>query len=204
MIQDLYIKGVAAGGGSVGAKILKTNQTVSYATDDDGDFESGRDVDFFTLPSNNPFSNTLRYTDELGGTTYTNGIVIDWSTYDGATVLGFRKTNNGVDIDWANSITDAAAISIGTFTSGWRLPNVKELLHQSNYTGSGGKVFGSAPLAEANNVRFWSSTTWSGVTTYGVCVPNRPFESMAALKTTTANFRYYPCRNFTVTGTTLT
>ena len=42
MIKDTYIKGVATGGGgSVGAKLMKTNQTTSYATGDDGDLQIG-------------------------------------------------------------------------------------------------------------------------------------------------------------------
>ena len=47
-----------------------------------GDLEAGRATDFFTLATNNPFGNTNRFTDELGGSTYANNIVIDWSTYD--------------------------------------------------------------------------------------------------------------------------
>jgi hypothetical protein len=75
----------------VGATLMKTGQTTSYRTGDDGDLEEGRATDFFTLATNNPFGNTNRFTDELGGSTYTNNIVIDWSTYDniGGTVLGY-------------------------------------------------------------------------------------------------------------------
>ena len=73
-MKDTYIKGVAAGGGSVGAKLMKTGQTISLAANDDGALEEGRDTDFDTLASNNPFGNTNRWTDELGGSTYTNNL----------------------------------------------------------------------------------------------------------------------------------
>jgi hypothetical protein len=85
-----YIK--AAKAFLTSAKLMKTGQTTSYRTGDDGDLEVGRNVDFFTLAENNPFGTTDRFTDELGGSTYTNNIVIDWSTYDGSTVLGWRRT----------------------------------------------------------------------------------------------------------------
>ena len=48
-----------------GATLMKTGQTTSYRTGDDGDLEAGRATDFFTLASNNPFGNTNRFTDEL-------------------------------------------------------------------------------------------------------------------------------------------
>jgi len=91
--MDLYIKGVppAATNRST-AKLMKTGQTTSYRTGDDGDLEAGRNTSFTVLAENNPFGNTNRFTDELGGSTYTNNIVIDWSTYDGSTVLGWRRT----------------------------------------------------------------------------------------------------------------
>ena len=58
-------KTASGGSGAIGAKVLKTNQTVSYRTGDDGDLQKGREVDFYTLSANNPFGNTNRFTDEL-------------------------------------------------------------------------------------------------------------------------------------------
>ena len=71
-VQDTYY--IKAGGGGeapVGAMPLKTNQTTSYATGDDGDLQSGRATDFFTLASNYPFGNTSRFTYIDGTQTYT-------------------------------------------------------------------------------------------------------------------------------------
>ena len=42
-----YIKAVAAAVSRSTAKLMKTGQTMSYRTGDDGDLESGRNVDFF-------------------------------------------------------------------------------------------------------------------------------------------------------------
>ena len=203
MIQDLYIKGVAAASGSsVGAKILKTGLTTSYRTGDDGDLEIGREVDFFTLGSNNPFGNTARFTDTVGTAVYTDTVLIDWSTYDGATVLGWRITDNGVDLNWDDAIDGAAALSISTWTTGWRLPNNTELTSIGYCNSSAYLNYG--PWLQGNNRRWWTSTTDAGSTTTALVRPNRRWEYGAAGKTSSANLRYYPCRTFTVTGTVLT
>jgi hypothetical protein len=102
----------------VGATLMKTGQTTSYRTGDDGDIEAGRATDFFTLASNNPFGNTLRFTGLIGGgydgvdfrdengnivtgTTiqkmdgaFPDYIMLDWSTYNGVNVLGYYANSN--------------------------------------------------------------------------------------------------------------
>jgi hypothetical protein len=70
-------------GGSKGLMPLKTGQTTSYASNDDGATQRGRLTDFNTIPYLNPYGDNFRFTDELGGQTFTNNIVIDWSTWDG-------------------------------------------------------------------------------------------------------------------------
>lgn len=204
MIQDLYIKAKAASVSRSTAKLMKTNQTTSYRTGDDGDIEAGRSTDFFTLAENNPFGNTNRFTDELGGSTYTNNIVIDWSTYDGSTVLGWRRTSNGVDINWNDSIDGALAVSIGSYTTGWRLPNIQELFSLANWAVD--NVFNYSPInLGTSTLAYWSATTRAGATTNAHRLFNAQTTVISSVaKTTTASHRYIPCRVFTVTGTTLT
>ena len=202
MSQDLYIKALAVSSITT-ATLMKTGQTTSYRTGDDGDIEAGRQVNFTTLAENNPFGNTNRFTDELGGQTYTNNIVIDWSTYDGATVLGWYRVSNGVDINWDNAIDGALATSIGTFTTGWRLPNIQELFSLMNFSLT--NPFNYSPInLGTSTFAYWTSTTREGGTT----AANRIFNSQttvssSAAKTVTTSQRYIPCRVFTVTGTTL-
>lgn len=196
-----YIKAVAAAVSRSTATLMKTGQTTSYRTGDDGDLERGRNVDFFTLAENNPFSNTNRFTDELGGQTYTNNIVIDWSTYNGSTVLGWRRTSNGLNIDWNNSIDSALLVSIGTFTSGWRLPNIQELFSLIYFDIAISFPYNYAPFNLGSN-NYWSSTTSisSGLSAFYIS-GNKSITSSG--KTSNSNFRFIPCRTFTVTGTTL-
>ena len=199
-MKDTYIKGVATGGGgSVGAKLMKTGQTVSYAANDDGALEAGRDTDFDTLASNNPFGNTNRWTDELGGSTYTNNIIIDWSTFDGAEVLGYKRSD-GTLLSWTDALSTSVSLSVGTFTSGWRLANYKELF---NLMRIGSRCFNWSPLnGGTGNDRIWSSTTPTGYTTSSKLWVGNAFQlSVSAVGNTQ---KWIPVRNFTVTGTTLT
>jgi len=201
MITQAYIKAKAVGSNITTAKLMKTGQTTSYRTGDDGDIEAGRATNFTTLAENNVFGNTNRFTSELGTQTYTNNIVIDWSTYDGATVLGWRRTTS-IDINWDNAIDGALATSIGTFTTGWRLPNIIEILSIANFMTS--SVFSYSPFnLSTTPYRYWTGT--SGVSSLAayVCTNGTGLISQLS-KTTSSSARYFPCRTFTVTGTTLT
>lgn len=198
--NDLEIQ-VPAASAPVGATLMKTGQTTSYRTGDDGDLEKGRATSFTVLAANNPFGNTNRFTDELGGQTYTNNIVIDWSTYDGSTVLGYRRTFNGSNITWNNAVDSALSVSIGSFTTGWRLPNNLELINVAKYEAGGGYLLQYAPFNNANWVNIWSSTSRRDDTTYAYTMETSSGSLGSAQKIAAAN--YMPVRTFTVTGTTL-
>jgi hypothetical protein len=144
--SDLVITLPSAGTNS--APLMKTGQTTSYRTGDDGDIEAGRAVDWFNLDFVNFFGHSKRFTGITGGwqseinniiydkdgvvTTsalaFPNDIVLDWSTYNSATgeVLGYRRVSIG-NYNWANGIDACLAYSVGAFTSGWRMINKKEL-----------------------------------------------------------------------------
>lgn len=191
----------AAGGAPVGAKLMKTGQTTSYRTGDNGDLQEGRAVDFFTLASNNPFGNTDRFTDELGGQTYANDIVIDWSTYDGGTVLGYYRVRNGVNVLWNQAIDDSLLVSIGIFTTGWRLPNIYELQNICNFSVPTSLNYAPFTLGLSGSVTIWSSTTNPAATTQAYRLANA---NVLGIGNKTGGANYIPCRTFTVTGTILT
>ena len=188
---------VPAGAAPVGAKILKTGQTVSYRTGDDGDLQSGRDSTFLVLPENNPFGNTNRFTDTLGGLTFANDWVIDWSTFNNTTVLGYYRVISA-DADWNTSIDECLANTFGTF-SGCRLPNIAELMNLNNYA-STNHIWNYAPFSFVYTGYFWSSTS-NGTK----AIAAYPFLGLSAASVIGAvgSRRYIPVRTFTVTGTTL-
>jgi hypothetical protein len=189
---------------SVGATLMQTGQTTVYRTGDDADTRSeGRATDFFTLASNNPFGNTNRFTDELGGSTYTNNIVIDWSTYNGATVLGVYRTHliTIVNTTWDTAIDDCLSLSVGTFTGGWRLWNRLEacnfMKNESAYQ------YSYSPLnGDPINNSYWNSTTYFNSTPNAYRTTNIG-EILISLKSGASGTKV-AVRTFTVTGTTLT
>jgi hypothetical protein len=192
-----YIKAVAAAVSRTTAQLMKTGQTTSYATGDDGDLERGRGVSFTILAENNVFGNTNRFTDELGTQTYTKNIVIDWSTYNGSTVLGWRRTSSTAP--WASAVSAALLVSIAPFTTGWRLPNVMEYLSIFNWQLTARLNY--SPFNLASN-QYHTSNTDMATTTNNLYVwtgSSAPINS--ASKST--NNAYLVCRTFTVTGTTL-
>ena len=198
MINDIYIKAAAASTpAAVGATLTKSGQQTSFRTGDDGDIEAGRATSFSVLASNNPFGNTNRFTDSLGAQTYANNIVIDWSTYNGSNVLGYYRTVSATNITWNAAIDAALALSITGFTTGWRLPNKREMENIFNYSLSFGISY--SPFNFPNSA-IWTSTTYTAATTIAYMHSG----SWINLNSKSgADGRWIACRNFTVTGTTL-
>lgn len=210
MVQETYYikaqaSGGGGGGGSVGATLMKTGQTVSYGTGDDGDIEAGRATDFLTLASNNPFGNTNRFTDVLGTQVYSDKIFIDWSTYDGTTVLGYGDATF-LTYNWNDAIDTALAWSVGSFTSGWRLPNINEMFNIFNHGVTGNKLIAYFPFTlqtgGGQSSIFWSSTRLSFSTTNAYYAQN--FTGGIRYTSLTNTYNICPVRTFTVSGTTLT
>jgi hypothetical protein len=184
-----------------GATLMKSGQTVQYKAGDDGDIEAGRAVSFTVLSVNNPFGNSNRFTDTLGGQTYTNNIVIDWSTFNGSTVLGYRRTLNGTNVTWDNAIDGALIVSIGTFTSGWRLPNIKELQNIQNIGLASSDLFNYSPFNISTiSLSLWCSNTLG---TNNLYAWRFGIYGTVDYQVKTQLYQYIPVRNFTVTGTTL-
>jgi hypothetical protein len=205
MISALNFK-IGGGGAAptpapVGQTLMKTGQTTSYRTGDDGDIEAGRATSFTVLASNNPFGNTNRFTDELGGSTYTNRIRIDWSTYNGSTVLGYYQLASPLSYTWNQAIDWALALSISTFTSGWRLPNVNEFINLFNWGIA--QNLNYAPFSFLSLSHF-SSTTSLRNTAAAFLINSNSDAPIGEFAKTTARTTVFAVRTFTVTGTILT
>ena len=177
----------------------QTGQTTSYATNDDGDLQRGRLTDFNTIPYNNPFGNTFRFTDELGGQTFTNNIIIDWSSWDGgSSVLGYCFSNYSSYIftrkwtDWMSN----SPYTCSSFT-GWYLANYQE----ASAVFSCKDAYDYSPFNYTEE--FWTSTS-------NVYEPStraigyRAATVMSLIRNNkTQHYRSLLSRTFTVTGTTL-
>ena len=204
MISALNYK-IGGGGSStpapVGQTLMKTGQTTSYRTGDDGDIEAGRATSFTVLASNNPFGNTNRFTDELGGSTYTNRIRIDWSTYNGSTVLGYYQLASPLLYTWSQTIDWALALSIGTFTSGWRLPNVNEVMNIMNWGLSANLNYSPFSIATLSH---WTSTTNNNDTASALIILSNSTNPVLNYSKTLTRNTFLAVRTFTVTGTSLT
>jgi hypothetical protein len=189
----------AAGGSAatpIGALLTKTGQTTSFRTGDDGDIEAGRATSFTVLSGNNPFGNTNRFTSTAGTQTYSNNIVIDWSTYDGTNVLGYYRVVPASDVTWNSAIDSAAALSTGGFTSGWRLPNIHEMLSICNYQLT--QLLNYAPFSITNTL--WISTTYAASNTLAYTLSGSWINLSGK---SGAGGRWIAVRTFTVNGTTL-
>lgn len=178
----------------VGAKLIQTGQVTSYATGDD--ITRGRTVNFTTLASNNPWGNTNRFTSTAGNQTYTNGIVVDWSTYDGSQVLCYYIGDIAITRTWNTAIGLYLTTTIGGLT-GWNLWNIREMFNVCD--------FGSKPYKlnypPFNTVQryFLTSTDYDGTAVYAT-----DLGSAVLISTSKTNplFTIY-VRYSTVTGTTL-
>ena len=198
MSNNRYIKARKAAIKS--AKLMKTGQTTSYRTGDDGDIEAGRATSFSVLPENNPFGNTNRFTDTLGGQTYSNNIIVDWSTYDGSTVLAYYKGDTS-GRTWNAQIDQYLSSTLGGLT-GWRVFNIYEAINIMNLERMTNYVYNYAPFNIGSSPRyFWVSNRPTG--TQGCAVDSAGIGLFTSSVLTNALPSMW-VRYCTVTGTTLT
>ena len=162
MSTRIDIKSSSGGGGStpIGAKPIKTGQTTSYTSEDDGATQRGRLVDFFTLNSNNAFGNTNRFTDLTGGQTFaSNGVFLDHSTDDGSSILAF--TNSPTNTNWSGTITSISAQTTDSKTD-WTMPNVQEhnlLVNEAVNPNLNWSPLNTIATPYSGNIYSWTSTT---------------------------------------------
>ena len=145
----------------VGATLQKTGQTVSYNTGDDGDTERGRLTNFLTLPSNNPFGNTNRFTNKNGNQGYGGGVAFDWSTYNGSTVLAYYF-GDSTTRPWATQLTQYTGSTI-VGLNGWNLFNIYEAMNIMDFSFPSGFLYNYPPFNLTRRY-MWVSTNQTGAT----------------------------------------
>jgi hypothetical protein len=180
----------------VGATLIQTGQTTSYATGDD--ITRGRATNFTTLASNNPWGNTNRFTDTAGTQTYANGIVVDWSTYDGSTVLCYYIGDSSTFRSFNASIGLHLTSTFGGLTN-WKLWNLREVVNVCDISKKPYKM-NYPPFNFANAARYFiTSSDYDGSAIYGADLGGG---ILITTTKTNALLQVY-VRNCTVTGTTL-
>lgn len=111
--------------GSTGPQI-EVQLPVTAGLAKDGQTPYGEGVDHTTLSENNPFGNTSRFTDLVGGQTYADNIQLDWNDYSEVNKRCLAYYTNYVSgAQWAASKTACAALNIAGFT-GWRMWRILE------------------------------------------------------------------------------
>lgn len=147
---------------------FKTGQTTSYAANDDGDLERGNGVSFTALSHNNYFGNTNRFTDDLGGQTYTSGWVIDWATWNqitGSYIMWYKTAQTGAT--WANAMA-GQPYNVGGFADCY-LPNATEIGQLYNFELASAlnyAPFNYTVAGTASNL--WTTTTVPSATTTAI------------------------------------
>jgi len=199
MSDNRYIKATApASAAPVGAKLLKTGQTTSYGTGDDGATQRGRATSRLVLPSNNPFGNTNRFTNKTGGSTYANSVTYDWSTFDGSTVLAYYFGDMPATRPLATQMTQHLASTFDGLT-GWYLTNMQEMLNILDWGRLANYQLQYPPFS--TNLRyFWVSTQTAG--TSGVITDLAGVNPFSTSPKTSGLYGMW-CRVCTVTGTTI-
>lgn len=195
---------------SASAKVMQTGQTSTYSSDEIGYVTKGRLVNFFTVNFITPFGNSNRFTstNHAAQTTYTNEIVLDWSTFDEPTqtVLGYdrRLVHSGATYDFTHSagITLAKNHSRGTYTSGWRMWNRNEFNNIVNLEYSNGFA---PPFDNASGGQIETQNMWL-INTLKISTSQAWFTAYYGnidYGAKSGNRRVIAVRDFTVSGTTI-
>jgi hypothetical protein len=180
------------------ATLMKTGQTVSTNAGDDGATQRGRLTNFTTLASNNPFGNTNRFTSKVGTQVYTDSVVIDWSTYNGTTVLAYYYGDSNTRM-WYFQCTEHTASTFDGLT-GWDLFNIQEALSIMNFSFPGTYLYNYAPFNLTRRYH-WVSTNQAGGT--GIATETAGPNPFTSTGKTNALWGIWT-RVCTVSGTTIT
>jgi hypothetical protein len=182
----------------VGATLQKTGQTVSTNAGDDGETQRGRLTNFIRLENNNPFGNDDRFTSKVGTQVYTDSVVIDWSTYDGTTVLAYYHGDANTR-PWATQCTQHTASTFDGLR-GWSLFNIYEATNIMNFSFPGTFLYNYAPFNLTRRY-MWVSTNQSGAT--GISTETAGPNPFTTVSKTSSLWGIWT-RVCTVTGTTIT
>ncbi len=106
------------------------------------------------------------YTDNGNGTVTDSGKGLIWQkcTAGRGTTLGNCSTGSATTYTWSNAITYCEGLTLGG-RSDWRLPNINELRSIVDYTKSTSPAIDSTAFPNTQSAGYWSSSTYSPITT---------------------------------------
>lgn len=133
----------------------KTGQSTVYIANDDATYQSGWWRGKLLL------NNKVRF---IPKTIIGDDVVLDRAT--GLTWAADGNElgcNNGSSRNWADSIAFAAGLSFAGYND-WRLPNIKELMSITDY-GHNNPAIDETYFVNMHNDNYWSSTTYTGLST---------------------------------------
>jgi len=164
----------------------KTGQTVSYATGDDGTYETGW---WLGLLNEN---NRTRFVEKE----YVEGqnVIIDLATH-----LMWPKDltciicGTGDTAKWTNAVVIPIGVAYGGF-SDWRLANVIELISLVNYGVSAPSIFSDVFDNYPYGYYLWSSNTLNALTTYASQVAHTDGLGVRG-KPKSESYKFISCRS---------
>lgn len=169
---------------------LRSGQTTSYETGDDGERQNGRGTSFLQLSCNNWFGNTNRFTATDGTQTLIDSLMLDWQTG-----LMWIVTPFGTFADWATAVAAAESASYAGYTD-FYLPNINELESLRNLSVSDTMSYSPLGVMSTPYANLWSSSTNPNATTeaYRINPVNGNVNGLA--KSTGSVYALF-CRKFT-------
>jgi hypothetical protein len=123
---------------------------------------------------------------------------LDWSTWNGSTLLGYYRVINNSNVNWNTAIDNCLAVTVGAFTTGWRLPNRGEMFNIVLHEGATlNYPLNYAPFNISSPTIFYTSTTNAATTTQCYSLTNNGGSTLGSTSKT-SNGRYFPCRTFSL------
>lgn len=178
-------------------QLLKTGQTTSYETGDDGDLEKGVSRSYTVLTTGN-YSGTTNITVNAKTVALSNNCVIDectglmWARYIPQSDIG--PDNNG-KLLWKDAVNSedifefcaqANAANLGGYND-WRLPNITELCTTLDYSTHNPAV--DITIFPSNPSDYvWSSSTFANTTTKAWYVRFSLADTYGSVKITEKNY----------------
>ncbi len=153
-LDDVVLYGVATETGTgtttetvIPVVVLKTGQTTSYATGDDGNLQKGA---------------ARSYTDNNDGTIKDNSTGLTWQKCSRGLSGLTCATGSATTSDWTSAGSYCSSLTLASKT--WRLPTVNELLNLVDASRSVAPIINITSFPATQSGYYWSSTTYAPVT----------------------------------------